>query len=200
LLAAWLFAGGGARVLAGEPREELEGSISRVLEVLRDPALKGEEHRATRRKKLREIIYARFDLAEMGKRSLARQWRKRSPEEKKEFVDVFSELLEGSYVSKIEAWTNEKIVYLTERKEEKYAEVKSRIVSESGRDIAIDYRLHKTPEGWRVYDVIIEGVSLVANYRRQFKRLIRKSSYKDLLARMKAKQGEFNGTGKGKKL
>ena len=202
LLAAWIFTGGGARALAGEPREELESSIAQVLEVLNDPALKGEEHREARRKKVREIIHVRFDFAEMGKRSLARQWRKRSPEEKKEFVDVFSHLLEDSYLSKIEAYSDEKIVYPTERKEEKYAEVKSKIVSKSGRDIAIDYRLHKTPEGWRVYDVVIEGVSLVANYRRQFKRLIRRSSYKDLLARMKTKRGEFevNTDGKGKKL
>lgn len=202
LLAAWVFTGGGARALAGEPREELKSSISRVLEVLRDPALKGKEHREARRKKLRSIIHVRFDFAEMGKRSLARQWRKRSPEEKKEFVDLFSHLLEDSYVSKIEAYSNEKIVYPTERKEEHYAEVNSKIVPKSGRDIAIDYRLHKTPEGWRVYDVIIEGVSLVANYRRQFKRLIRRSSYEELLARMKTKRGGFevNTDGKGKKL
>ena len=191
LLAAWIFTGGGARALAGEPREEVESSISRVLEVLKDPALKGEEHQEARRKKMREIIHIRFDFAEMGKRSLAREWRKRSPEEKKEFVDVFSRLLEDSYVSKIEAYSNEKIVYHTERKEEKYAEVKSKVVPKSGRDIAIDYRLHKTPEGWRVYDVVIEGVSLVANYRRQFKRLIRRSSYKELLARLETKRGEF---------
>ena len=151
---------------------------------------------------MRKIIRARFDFAEMGKRSLARQWRKRSPEERKEFVDVFTVLLEDSYVSKIEAYTDEKIIYPVERKDDNYAEVKSKIVQASGRDIGIDYRLHKTPEGWRVYDVIIEGVSLVANYRSQFKRLIRKSSYEDLIARMKTKQDEVqdNSANKDKKL
>ena len=198
-LAAEFFTPGDPTALAAaKPKEELKGSIDRVLDVLRDPSLKGEEHRKARRHKLSEIIQARFDFAEMGKRSLARQWRKMSPAERKEFVGIFSNLLKDSYLTKIEAFTDEKIVYPTERMEERYAEVRTRIVQKSGRGIAIDYRLHRTSEGWRVYDFVIEGVSLVANYRRQFKRLIRKTSYKELIARMKVKNEEVLGDSQDK--
>jgi phospholipid transport system substrate-binding protein len=194
VLAAGFFTPGGRTALsAANPKEELKASIDRVLDVLRDPPLKGDEHRKARRQKLVEIIQARFDFAEMGKRSLARQWRKMDPAERKEFVGIFGNLLKDSYLTKIEAFTDEKIVYPTERMEEDYAEVRTRIVQKSGRGIGIDYRLHRTPDGWRVYDFMIEGVSLVANYRKQFKRLIRKTSYKELIARMKVKDKQVRG-------
>ena len=193
LAAGFFMPGGPTALAAANPREELKASIDRVLDVLRDPSLKGEEHRKARRRKLSEIIQARFDFAEMGKRSLACQWWKMSPAERKEFVGIFGNLLQNSYLTKIEAFTDEKIVYPTERVEERYAEVRTRIIPKSGRGIGIDYRLHRTPQGWRVYDFVIEGVSLVANYRKQFKRLIRKTSYKELIARMKVKNEEVRG-------
>ncbi len=190
VLAVWLSAGATA-ALALEPRAELKDTIDRVLAVLNDPAFKGGENRKVRRQKLREIIHPRFDFAEMAKRSLARHWRRRTPEQKKEFVSVFSDLIERSYVEKIENYSNEKITYPLERVEERFAEVKTKVVPKSGRDIPIDYRLHKTPTGWRVYDVVVEGVSLVSNYRSQFKRIIRKDSYEDLMRRMKGRQEDI---------
>jgi len=189
-LAAWLSAGATA-ALALEPRAELKETIDKVLDVLNNPAFKGDENRKVRRQKLSEIIHPRFDFAEMAKRSLARHWRRRTPEQKKEFVGVFSDLIERSYVEKIESYSNEKITYPLERVEERFAEVKTKVVAKSGRDIPIDYRLHKTPTGWRVYDVVIEGVSLVSNYRSQFKRIIRKDSYEDLMRRMKSRQEDI---------
>ncbi len=132
-----LHAGGGAALAAANPKQELKASIDRVLDVLRDPSLKGDEHRKARRRKLSEIIQARFDFAEMGKRSLARQWRKMSPAEKKEFIGIFGNLLQDSYLTKIEAFADEKIVYPAERMEERYAEVKTRIVQKSGRASAL---------------------------------------------------------------
>ena len=199
LAAGFFTPGGRAALAAANPKEELKASIDRVLDVLRDPSLKGDEHRKARRRKMSEIIQARFDFAEMGKRSLARQWRKMSPAEKKEFVGIFGNLLQDSYLTKIEAFADEKIVYPEERMEERYAEVKTRIIQKSGRGIGIDYKLHRTPEGWRVYDFVIEGVSLVSNYRKQFKRLIRKTSYKELIARMKVKNEEVRGGSHEKK-
>ncbi len=117
---------------------------------------------------------------------------------KKEFVGIFGNL-QDSYLTKIERFTDEKIVYPAERMEERYAEVKTRIIQKSGRGVGIDYKLHRTPEGWRVYDFVIEGVSLVSNYRKQFKRLIRKTSYKELIARMKVKNEEVRGGSQEKK-
>lgn len=197
LVVAWVFlmaaslSGGAAPAFSREPKVELKETIDKVLGVLKNSAYKGDDKREVRRQKLREVIGPRFDFAEMAKRSLARYWRQRTPEEQKEFVEVFSDLLERSYVSKIEGYTDEKIEYPHERVEDRYAEVKTKIVPQSGRDIPIDYRLHKTPTGWRVYDVVIEGVSLVSNYRGQFNRIIRKDSYKDLLQRMKNKQEDI---------
>ncbi len=196
-VALW-FCTGVAPASAGKPKEELKGTIDQVLEVLKASAYQGDENKGVRREKLRELIHPRFDFAEMGKRALARYWRKRTPAERKEFVDVFASLLENSYVSKIEAYSKEKIIYPTEREEGEFAEVKTKIVPPSGRDIPMDYRLHKTPEGWRVYDVVIEGVSLVSNYRTQFRRIIRKGSYTELLKRMKNKQQEIEEDASGK--
>ena len=189
-VALW-FCAGAAPASGGKPKQELKGTIDQVLEVLRDPAYQGDENKGVRREKLRELIHPRFDFAEMGKRSLARYWRKRTPAERKEFVDLFASLLEYSYISKIEAYSKEKIIYHIEREEGEFAEVKTKVVPLSGRDIPIDYRFHKTPEGWRVYDVVIEGVSLVSNYRTQFRRIIRKDSYAELIKRMKNKQQEI---------
>lgn len=191
-----------AHVSAGKPREELRGTIDQVLAVLKNPVYQGDKNTVARRQKLRELIHPRFDFAEMGKRSLARNWRKRTPAERAEFVDVFASLLENSYVSKVEAYTDEKIVYPGEREKEGYAEVKTKVMPPSGRYIPIDYRLHKTSGGWRVYDVVIEGVSLISNYRTQFRRIIRKDSYAELIKRMKNKQQaiERGASGKEKNL
>ncbi|MFQ5912935.1 MAG: phospholipid-binding protein MlaC [Nitrospinota bacterium] len=194
-LLGWVLAvgvfGGATVSLAREPKDELKETIDRVLGVLKDPAYKGDGRLKARRQKLREIINPRFDYKEMAKRSLARHWRRRTPKERKDFVNIFADLLERSYVSKIEAYTDEKIIYPSQRVEERYAEVRTKIVPPSGRDIPIDYRLHKTPTGWRVYDVIIEGVSLVSNYRGQFNRIIRRDSYARLIRRMKSKQKDM---------
>lgn len=191
LLCVWIFVGDMPALAAG-PKDELKESIDQVLAVLRNPAFKGEKNQKSRREKLRAAIAPRFDFEEMAKRSLARYWRKRTPAERKEFVSIFTDLLERSYVSKIEAYTDEKILYPSERIEDgRYADVKTKIVTNTGRDIPIDYRLLKTQTGWRVYDVEIEGVSLVSNYRSQFRRIIRKESYAELLKRMKAKQEDL---------
>ena len=129
----------------------------------------------------------------MAKRSLARHWRDRSEEERDEFVVVFADLLEQSYVSRIEDYTDQEILYPEERIEDNFAEVGTKIVVESGREVPIDYRLYQTESGWRVYDIVIEGVSLVSNYRSQFNRIINQNSYDALLNRMHTKQEEEAG-------
>jgi phospholipid transport system substrate-binding protein len=201
LLSAWVFAGD-VPALAVGPKDDLKESIEQVLAVLRNPAYKGEKNQKIRREKLRAAIQPRFDFAEMAKRSLARYWKKRTQAERKEFVSIFTDLLERSYVDKIESYTDEKIVYPSERIEDsRYADVKTKIVTSTGRDIPIDYRLFKTQTGWRVYDVVIEGVSLVSNYRGQFKRIIRKESYAELVKRLKRKQEDIrNNSGSDSKL
>ncbi len=179
--------------LEAQPRDELNGTVDEVIAILKNPSFEGAANTQARRDRLRLTIGPRFDFREMAKRSLARHWRDRSEEERDEFVAVFADLLEQSYVSRIEDYTDQEILYPEERIEDNFAEVGTKIVVESGREVPIDYRLYQTESGWRVYDIVIEGVSLVSNYRSQFNRIINQNSYDALLNRMHTKQEEEAG-------
>ncbi|MDA0999827.1 MAG: ABC transporter substrate-binding protein [bacterium] len=188
LLAALLLAPLAAS--AGEPTKQLRATVQDVLAVIRDPAYQGDRKKDERRAKLRRLVAGRFDFTEMSRRSLAKEWRKRSEEEKREFISLFSFLMERSYLSKIEAYTDEEIQYRREKIDEELASVETVILTKKRQEIPIHYRLIKNGTEWRVYDVIIEGVSLVNNYRQQFRSVIRKTSYGDLLKKLRAKRDE----------
>lgn len=126
----------------------------------------------------------------MAKRSLALFWKQRTPEEKKGFVSLYSDLLERSYIKKIENYSDEKIIYTDEKIDDGYAIVKTKIITKRNVEIPIEYKLLKKNNKWDVYDVVIEGVSLVNNYRNQFSKIIRTSSYEELVKRMQNKQDE----------
>lgn len=171
------------------PALQVKATIDQVMEILKDPVLKAPEKEEARRKRLKEVIYPRFDFSEMAKRSLGLHWRKRTPQERKEFVDLFADLLEGSYHKKIEAYTDQEILYTKEEVNDKFGVVTTKIVSEKeDLDIPIDYKLIRRDAQWMVYDVVIEGVSLVSNYRTQFNRIIRTSSFDALMRKMRVKQ------------
>ena len=172
---------------AGAPTDQIRQTVDRLLAILNDPQLKGEQKKNERRQKLKEVLYQRFDFTEMARRSLGSEWRRRTPEEQKEFVKLFTELLERSYLDKIESYSGEKVLYLKEREDGNYAEVETKIVDKKGQEYSVDYRLHKMNGDWKVYDVIIEDVSLVGNYRSQFSRVLAKSSFDELLKTMKEK-------------
>jgi phospholipid transport system substrate-binding protein len=174
--------------VAGTAGERLQQSINRLLEILKDPRLKGENNKNRRREKLKAIIYQRFDFNEMAKRSLGAEWRRRKPEEREEFVKLFADLLEQSYLDKVESYNGEKVQFRKEREEGDYAEVDTKLIDSRGRDFSIDYRLHKVDGDWKVYDVVIEDVSLVNNYRAQFNRILSHASYAELINRMKQKR------------
>jgi phospholipid transport system substrate-binding protein len=174
-------------VTAGTPQEELRQSVDKLLAILNDPQFKGENKRNARREKLKAVIYERFDFVEMAKRSLGPEWRRRTPEEQKEFVRLFTDLLEQAYLDEIESYSGEKVFYIKEREDGNNAEVETKIVDREGREYSVDYRLHKVNGDWKVYDVLIENVSLVNNYRAQFSRVLSRSSYEELLERMREK-------------
>lgn len=174
--------------VAGTAGERLQQSINRLLEILKDPRLKDENNKNRRREKLKAIIYQRFDFNEMAKRSLGAEWRRRKPEEREEFVKLFADLLEQSYLDKVESYNGEKVQFRKEREEGDYAEVDTKLIDSRGRDFSIDYRLHKVDGDWKVYDVVIEDVSLVNNYRAQFNRILSHASYAELINRMKQKR------------
>jgi phospholipid transport system substrate-binding protein len=171
----WLAAGPAA---AGEPTEVMRERIDRVVKAL-------ETDRAHTRAAIERVADETFDFTEMARRALGPHWRERSPAEQAEFTRLFRQLLEDAYVGGIERYEGEKIVFAGESVEGQQATVKTRVLTRNGTEIPVDYRLHR-PEGrWLVYDVLIEGVSLVANYRTQFNRIIQSASYQDLVDRMR---------------
>ena len=177
---------------AGAPLDQLRLQVDRVLKVLDDPELKKPDKAKDRRLVVRKIANDIFDFSETAKRSLGRHWQARTPAEQSEFVLLFSDLLERSYLSKIELYGGEKIQYLSDAVEDgDQAKVLTKIVARQGSEIPIEYRMHKKGERWLVYDVMIEGVSLVSNYRTQFNKIIQTSSFQELVKKMKSKQEEF---------
>jgi phospholipid transport system substrate-binding protein len=173
--------------LAGEATDQVKQTVDAVIELLNNKELKKPENKELRRKKIRDIINRRFDFEEMAKRSLALNWNKRTPAEKKEFVALFSDLLESTYIRKVERYEHEKVVYTDEKVEGQYAIVKTKIVKTQEVEIPVEYRIFKETDKWEVYDIIVEGVSLVNNYRTQFSQIIRSSSYEELVKKLKNK-------------
>lgn len=195
--AFWLLAfgllSGSAR--AGLPTEQIKATVDKALVLLRDPKLKPAAKLKERRDELRKILFARFDFAEMAKRSLGANWRRRTPQEQEEFVRLFSDVLERAYADIIESYSDEKIVYLNERVDVDYADVNSKIVTGKGQEYSINYKAHFVGNEWKVYDVVAENISLVNNYRSQFTRVISKDSYEELVRRLKDRS-EFAGAPK----
>jgi phospholipid transport system substrate-binding protein len=177
---------------AGVPGDQLKTQIDRVLKALEDPDLKKDGRVKDRRAAVRRIANDIFDFEETARRSLGRHWQARTAAERDQFVQLFSDLLESSYISKVEMYGGEKIQYLGDAVDGEQARVQTKLLTKSGSDIPIEYRMHrKTGDRWLVYDVVIEGVSLVANYRTQFNKIIQTSSYQELVKKMKTKQEEL---------
>lgn len=176
---------------AGAPTEQLRGAIERVIKMLDEPELKAPEKTLERRVAVRKVANDIFDFAETARRSLARHWNARTAQEREEFVALFADLLERSYISKIDLYGGEKITYVGESVDSDQATVRSKIITKGGSEVPVDYRLLKRGERWLVYDVSVEGVSLVNNYRTQFNKIIQTSSYTELVKKMKTKQEEF---------
>jgi phospholipid transport system substrate-binding protein len=177
--------------VAGPPSDQLKSQIDRVLKTLDDPELKKEGRGKERRTAVRKIANDIFDFNETARRSLGRHWQARTPAERDEFVQLFSDLLERSYISKVELYGGEKIQYLGDTIDSDQAKVQTKLLTKGGSDIPIEYRMSRKGDRWLVYDVIIEGVSLVANYRTQFNKIIQTSSYQELVKKMKNKQEEL---------
>ena len=168
--------------VAGEPTDQVRRSVDEVLKIVQS-----QPDGPARRTAVRQAANRLFDFEETAKRALGPHWQQRTPAEHEEFVRLFSDLLEAAYVGKIDLYQGEKITYVGETVDGDQATVKTRIVTKQGNEVPVDYRLSREKDRWRVYDVIIEGVSLVADYRTQFNKIIQTSSYDDLVKRMRAK-------------
>jgi phospholipid transport system substrate-binding protein len=185
-----LLVGVGA-IWAGPPTEIARQVIEQALDILQNPACRGEE----RRQMVKRIVDPHFDYQEMAKRSLGPTWSKLNASQRSEFVQLFAQLLEASYSDKIEKYAQRvKIEYKGEILDGDTAEVRTVVVRANDR-IPLNYRLLNEGGTWKVYDVVIEGVSLVSNYRSQFSRIIHESSYAELVRRLKIKVSELIRTG-----
>ena len=176
-------------VRAGEPAGEIREAIEQGIAVVKDPKLAGKGKQAERRARLREAVAPHFDFREMAKRSLGIHWKDRSPSERGEFILLYQELLENSYAGKIEAYQGEKILYGKESVDPPYAVVRTSIVTMSGQEIPVNYLLLRDGDRWKIYDVVIEGISLVNNYRSQFASILQRSSFRELMRKLKATVG-----------
>ena len=186
-----------APAFAGAPTDQLKASVEQVLKVLEDAALKADP--AKRRVAIREVASKTFDFNEAAKRSLGRHWQNLSEADRQEFTGLFTDLLERGYIARIEEYSGEKIVYTGDTGDGDAATVKTRFTTKSGTDIPVDYRMLKKADRWLVYDVSVEGLSLIGNYRGQFNKIIETSSFQDLVKRMKARSEEFSAPASSKK-
>ena len=171
-----------------EITSQLKGTIEKVIKIIQDEALKNDKQ--ARREALRETINGRFNYRQMVMRSLAKNWDTRSDQERQEFIALFKSLLENSYANKLEAYQNEKINYVSEIIKGKYALVKTEVVRKSST-IGVDYKLIQENGNWQVYDFVIEGVSMIRNYRSQFTKIIRRDSYEVLVQKLTEKINEL---------
>jgi len=176
-------------VACATPTEDVKKTVDEVVHIVADKEMKKNDTK--RRQALKKAISNIFDYSEMAKRSLGKHWNVRTVAEKKQFADLFATLLENSYAGKIESYNNEKIVYIKDNVEGEYAEVKSKVITAARDEFTLDYRLFKQNGKWMVYDVIIEGVSLVSNYRSQFNKIITANGYDKLVKKLQSKSEEL---------
>ncbi|HEY7520243.1 MAG TPA: ABC transporter substrate-binding protein [Methylomirabilota bacterium] len=177
-LVAWLMVAGAIAGSAG-PREVVQMAVNRVVASMQeDPT------REQARVEIRKAAASLFDFEEMARRTLTRHWAARAPQERAEFVRLFTDLLERSYIGRIESWSGEKILYTSETVDGSFASVRSKIITRRA-EVAIEYRLLQRDGRWRVYDVLMDGVSFVSTYRSEFERIIQQSSWSGLMDKLR---------------
>lgn len=181
-----LAVGGPAPARAGPPTDQLKTSVEQIVRVLEDPALRPAARARERRAAIRKEAEGVFDFPETAKRALGRHWQGLAEKDRQEFTALFTDLIERAYISKIERYSGERIAYAGEAMDGGLATVRTRFVTKQGTEIPVDYRMQQRGSQWLVYDVSVEGVSLINNYRTQFDKIIQTSSYAELVRKMKA--------------
>jgi phospholipid transport system substrate-binding protein len=179
-------------VWAGAPTDQLREGVDRVFKILRDPAMAGDTNTARRRTAILTAAGTIFDFGEMAKRSLGQHWAARTPAERTQFVALFTDLMQQSYISKVDQHGGAKMVFQGETVDGDYASVRTTIPLSNGSEMPLEYRMHATDARWQVYDLSIDGISLVSNYRSQFNKVIRTDSYETLVTRLTSHQTEFS--------
>ena len=188
---AVLLLGGVSSASAGVPTDTVREYTDAVVRVLEDPALKVDDRRAERRAAVRKIAIDIFDVQETARRALGPHWQQRSPQERDEFVQLFADLLERTYINKIDLFGGEKLKFTEEKTDGDHAIVRAKVVTKQGTEVPVEARMiNRSGTRWQIYDIVIENISLIGNYRSQFDRIIRSSSYGELAKRLRT-QGAF---------
>jgi len=188
---AVLMLGGVSSALAGVPTDTVRDYTDAVVRVLEDPSLKVEDRRAERRAAVRKIAIDIFDVQETARRALGPHWQQRSAQERDEFVQLFADLLERTYINKIDLFGGEKLRFTEEKIDGEHAVVRAKVITKQGTEVPVEARMiNRSGNRWQIYDIVIENISLVGNYRSQFDRIIRSSSYGELAKRLRT-QGAF---------
>jgi phospholipid transport system substrate-binding protein len=177
----------GKSATAGEQTEAIRDAVNQGVEILKNAKLDSPKQRAQAIDRLRQIVYPLFDFNEMAMRSLGANWRRLNPQQRKEFVSIFTALLEKTYADQIFLYNGQQVVFTGESIDGDYTQVDSRIIDKNGQTYSVVYRLHKVDGQWKIYDVVVENISLVNNYRSQFNRVLANSSFEELLKIMKQK-------------
>jgi phospholipid transport system substrate-binding protein len=174
---------------AGEPTKQIKATTDQILRIVTDPALAVPEREEERKVRIRQTVNERFDWKEMSRRALARHWAKRTEAEKTEFTNLFARLLERTYMEKVEGYSGEKVMYTGEVTDERHPDlaiVEVKILTHTDNEISVAYRVRRVGDRWLVYDIAVEGVSMVNNYRKQF----RSMKYPEIVKRLKQKVGD----------
>jgi phospholipid transport system substrate-binding protein len=174
---------------AGEPLDLVRTAVDKAVQILKDPKLQPADKKKERIDRLREAVNPIFDYQEMAKRALGTHWRRRTPAEQEEFVILFRDFLEGIYSDKIDLYGGEKVLFGRQTVDEDFAQVESTIINPKGEEIAVNYKLRRVNGKWKVYDAVVENISIINNYRSQFDRVISGSSYQELVKRLREKVG-----------
>ena len=183
----WSIPSGTAPSFGAEPLELVRSVSERVIEILKEPALKAPERQAERGERVRALVNPVFDYEEMARRTLGNHWRRRSAAEQQEFIKLFRAFLEKIYTDKISLYAGERVVFGGESMDREFAEVESKLVGPKGETSTVVYRLKRADGGWKIYDAVVENISIVNNYRSQFDRVIGKSSYAELTKMLRDK-------------
>ena len=172
---------------AGPPTDQVRQYTDHVQKILEDPALRSADKRAAVRKVAVEV----FDVNETARRALGPHWQTRTPSERSEFVQLFADLLERTYISKIDLYRGERLRYTAEAIDGEFATVRAKVITNKGVEVPVEARMLKRGEQWLIYDIAIENVSLISNYRTQFDRIIRTASFQELVRRLKENRDQF---------
>jgi phospholipid transport system substrate-binding protein len=171
-----------AQVWAGAPIDQARQNTDQILKVLGDPAL----NEAERRTAVRKVAEQMFDMSEAAKRALGRHWQSRTPAEREEFIRLFADFLENTYLSKLVLYSGERVNYVSESIDGDLASVRAKILRKQGPEVPVEARMFRRGDRWYVYDISVEGISMISNYRSQFNTIIQKSSYEQLVQRLRA--------------